>query len=417
MALSEARPPLTPVETPCLLASIARPTEGPMTWTALKPQHFPWFNYSRYSFSLGLVAGNRTFLSGHTASQFDPESRRMVIRGDMAEQTRTAYAKAAAILSAADQTLADAVRVIEYVSPRGIEHYDEAASVRAELFGDSPPTICTTPVKALLRPDAFIEVEVFAATDKTALPLGLPTGVGHEASDIVYLPSIEPVDAAGNIIGGNDLVAQTHAVYEQAAAVLEKVGLGTDSIVQTLDYITPGALDQYKHTGRVRKERLGPVYPAAAGIIVPRLVHPEALIRVEIIATRATPEAVNPGWARYEKLTYSPGVKSGNMLFLSGQAALDPETERMLFEGDVVAQAEYTYNNIIKVVEAAGGGAENLIKTIEYTTPAALANYREVANVRSQLLSQPFPVSTGPVCEALLRPEMLIEIDPYAILL
>ena len=387
-----------------------------MTWTALKPQHFPWFDYSRYSFSLGLVAGNRTFLSGHTASQFDPESRRIVIRGDMAEQTRIAYAKAEAILAAADQTLNDAVRVIEYVSPRGIEHYDEAASVRAELFGDSPPTICTTPVRALLRPDALIEVEVFAATDKTALPLETSSGVGHESNDNVYLPSIEPVDPDGNVIGGNDLVAQTHAIYDQAAAMLEKLGLGMDSVVQTLDYMTPAALEQYKHTGRVRKERLGPVYPAAAGIIVPRLVHPEALMRVELIATRAIPEAINPGWSRYDKLTYSPGVKAGNMLFLSGQAALDPATERMLFEGDVVAQADYTYNNIIKVVEAAGGGPESLVKTIEYTTPAALENYREVANVRSKLLTKPFPVSTGPVCEALLRPEMLIEIDPYAIL-
>jgi len=388
-----------------------------MAWIPLKPQHFPWFDYSRYSFSLGLVAGTRTFLSGHTASQFDPEVRRIVIKGDMAAQTRVAYAKAEAILSAANQSLTDAVRVVEYVSPRGIERYEESAGVRSELFDGSAPTICTTPVKALLRPDALIEVEVFAATEKTVLPLGSTMGNAHETSDIVYLPSVEPVDENGNIVGGKDLVAQTHAVYDRAAVLLEQLGLGLDSLVQTLDYITPSALENYKHTGRVRKERLGPVYPAAAGIIMPRLMHPEALIRIECIAARGELSAVNPGWSRYEKLTYSPGVKAGNMLFLSGQAALDPETERMLFEGDVVGQADYTYNNILKVVEAAGGGPENLVKTIEYTTPAALANYREVANVRSRLLAQPFPVSTGPVCEALLRPEMLIEIDPYAILL
>ncbi|MDP6342124.1 MAG: RidA family protein, partial [Alphaproteobacteria bacterium] len=118
----------------------------------------------------------------------------------------------------------------------------------------------------------------------------------------------------------------------------------------------------------------------------------------------------------YQKLTYSPGVRAGKLLFLSGQGALDPETQRMLYDGDVVAQAEYTYDNIIKVLRAAGGGPEHLAKTIEYVTPAALPRYREVATVRSKMLTEPYPASTGLICEALLRPEMLIEVDPFAVL-
>ena len=82
----------------------------------------------------------------------------------------------------------------------------------------------------------------------------------------------------------------------------------------------------------------------------------------------------------------------------------------------MAAQAEYTLRNILKVVEAAGGSARSLVKTVEYVTPAALSRYREVAGVRSRLLAEPFPASTGVVCEALLRPEMLIEIDPFAVL-
>jgi hypothetical protein len=68
------------------------------------------------------------------------------------------------------------------------------------------------------------------------------------------------------------------------------------------------------------------------------------------------------------------------------------------------------------VVEAAGGNAENLIKTIEYTTPAAQPGYRGVADVRRELMARPYPASTGPICDALLRREMLIEIDSLAIL-
>jgi len=101
---------------------------------------------------------------------------------------------------------------------------------------------------------------------------------------------------------------------------------------------------------------------------------------------------------------------------LRTDAPLDPATERVVFDGDVVAQAEYTYQNVLKVLAAAGGGPQHLAKTIEYVTPAALAAYRGVAEVRARLLREPFPASTGLVCEALLRPEMQIEVDPFAVL-
>jgi enamine deaminase RidA (YjgF/YER057c/UK114 family) len=377
-----------------------------MSVTAIKPAHFPWFDYSRYSFSLGLKSGSAAYLSGHTGSEYDPASKRIVVRGGMTEQVRTAYAKIGAILEAAGLGYGDVVRVVEYLRPEGIERYGEAAAVRAEVFGKHRPVVNTVPVKSLLRPEAFIEIEV------TASAVSLP----REGAGTVFLPTVQPIDDRGNIVGAGDVVAQTRAIFERAGRMLADLGLGFDRVVKTLDYITPAALASYKGTGRVRKEHLGPVYPGAAGILMPRLMHREALIQYDFIATRDTPVAVNPGWTRYQKLTYSPAVRAGKLLFMSGQGALDPATERVLFEGDVVAQAEYTYANVLKVLAAAGGGAQHLVKTIEYVTPVALARYRDVAGVRSKLLREPFPASTGLVCEALLRQEMQIEIDPFAIL-
>lgn len=69
-----------------------------MTITDIRPKAFPWFNYERYSFSLGLTDGTTAWLSGHSASEFDPETRHMVVRGGMGEQAETAYAKIGAIL-------------------------------------------------------------------------------------------------------------------------------------------------------------------------------------------------------------------------------------------------------------------------------------------------------------------------------
>ena len=387
-----------------------------MVSVAVHPKQFPWFDYSNYSFSLGIDVGDGVYLSGHTASAYDKELDRITIKGDMAEQARTAYSKIAAILEGAGKSFGDVVRVVEYVKPEGIERYAEAAAIRTELFGNHCPAVNTVPVKALLRPDAFIEIEITAGPvgSETSFGSGLP--VAQESSGVVFLPTVQAVNENGEIIGAGDVVAQTAAIFEKAKKMLEKLGLGFDSIVKTLDYITPEALTNYRGTGRVRKEFLGPVYPGAAGILMPRLLHPEALIQYDFIASRDQTVAVNPGWDRYEKLTYSPGVRAGKLLFLSGQGSLDPSTERIVHDGDVVAQAEYTYNNIFKVIEAGGGKPENLVKTIEYVTPAALERYREVGALRAKQLSQPYPAATGLICDSLLRPEMQIEIDPFAVL-
>jgi len=387
-----------------------------VTPVAIVPRHFPWFDYSRYSFSLGVQAGERVYLSGHTASEYSPAAKRMVVQGGMTDQCRTAWKKIAAILEGAGMTLADVVRVVEYVKPEGIERYAEAAAVRAEVFGAHQPAVNTVPVRALLRPDAFIEIEVTAGPVGAATNVGSGLPVARDSAGVVFIPTVLPTDAAGNIIGAGDVVAQAQAIFAKAKTMLDALGLGFGNVVKTLDYITPAALANYKYTGRVRREHLVPPYPGAAGILMPKLCHPEALIQYDFIASRDPLEAINPGWERYKKLTYSPAVRAGKLLFMSGQGSLDPATERVVFDDDVVAQAEYTYANVLKVVAAAGGSARNLVKTIEYVTPNALDRYRDVAGVRAKLMVQPYPASTGLVCEALLRPEMKIEVDPFAIL-
>jgi hypothetical protein len=59
----------------------------------------------------------------------------------------------------------------------------------------------TVPVKALLRPDAFIEIEVTASSAP-----GKPA-----TSGAVFLPTVQPVDDRGDIVGAGDVVAQTRA--------------------------------------------------------------------------------------------------------------------------------------------------------------------------------------------------------------
>jgi enamine deaminase RidA (YjgF/YER057c/UK114 family) len=367
--------------------------------TAIRPARFPWFDYARYTFSLGLDLGGVAVLSGHTASEYDAERGRIVVKGPLAQQARTAYAKIEAILEAAGLGLEDVVRVVEYVKVAAIDNYPEIERARREVLGSARSTVNTVCVSALLRPEALLEIEVIARR-----------GGGDDPFDgVVYLPSLTAPEAS-------DLVGQATAIFDQAAALLAPFGLSLGDVTKTVDYCPTSTRSDYRSTGRLRRERLGPAYPAATGILVERLRDPAALIQVDVIASRHPKEAVNPGWDRYAKLSYSPAVKAGRVLFMSGQAALDPASERALFAGDVAAQADYTYGNIVTVLEAAGLGPAQLVKTIEYVRPEALAGYRKVAAVRASHLREPFPASTGVIIPQLLRPEFLIEVDPLAIL-
>jgi len=91
-----------------------------MKFTLLKPKHFPWFDYTRYSFSMGLQSASGTYLSGNTASEFDPAVKRIVVKGGMTDQVRTAWAKVGAILESGGLSYANVTRVVEYVKPEGI---------------------------------------------------------------------------------------------------------------------------------------------------------------------------------------------------------------------------------------------------------------------------------------------------------
>jgi enamine deaminase RidA (YjgF/YER057c/UK114 family) len=393
-----------------------------VTRIAIKPNQFPWYDYSRYTFSLGIKVGNRVMLSGHTASEHDSDSKTMVVRGGMAEQVRTAYAKIAAILEAGGQSLVDVVRVVEYVTTTGIERYPEAAQVRDEVFGLNRPVVNTVVVKSLLRPQAFIEIEVTASSNLWTAESAerretLPAWVPARAMDgIVYLSSLIPHDDFGGVVAPGNVVAQTRAIFDRASQILKGFGLGMKNVVKTVDYLTTEALPNYKNTARIRRDYLAPAYPAATGIIMPRVSHPGAMIQIDFIASQHPKAIVNPGWSRYADLTYSPAVRAGDSLFIAGMAALDPANGNSVHAGNIAAQAAYVYENILLTVAAAGGGPEHLVKTVEYVTSAGLPLYREVGGVRTSLLREPYPPSTGVICERLLRPECQIEIDSMAIL-
>lgn len=79
----------------------------------------------------------------------------------------------------------------------------------------------------------------------------------------------------------------------------------------------------------------------------------ERVVTKEIVSTTAAPAAIGP---------YSQAVRSGGLLFLSGQIPLDPATGQMV-EGGIAEQTERVMRNLQAVAEAAGATMADALKT------------------------------------------------------
>ena len=86
--------------------------------------------------------------------------------------------------------------------------------------------------------------------------------------------------------------------------------------------------------------------------------------------------------------TYSQAVKSGSLVFLSGQIPLVPETMDVV-DGDFEARARQVFSNLEQVAKAAGGDLNDIVKITVFLTD--LDNFATVNSVMESLFDAPYP--------------------------
>lgn len=308
------------------------------------------------------------------------------------------YQELAAALAEAGLTGADVVHVTEYASDfTGLDAAREAA------LPGHPVPVSRVPVEGA----ASYTVGV------TAHPGGGELfrdggDVLRRADAVVYLPSVHTTEG--------DFREQYRWCLDRIAALLAVAGLGVGSLVRTVDYTATATRADYPRCGRPRREVLGsgPIHPGAAGILVDVPVAPGAKVSLDALAFDGPLEVLNPGWARYDTLTYKPAVRGRDKIFMAGFGALDPVTQLAVHDGDLAAQTAYVYAGVEAVLAEAGATGEHVTHLVEYLTPAAVADYPATAELRAKHF--PNAVVDAVVCSALLRPEFLIETVPTAVL-
>jgi len=109
---------------------------------------------------------------------------------------------------------------------------------------------------------------------------------------------------------------------------------------------------------------------------------------------------------------YSPAIKAGNLLFISGQIPVDPATGNLI-QGDIAAQADQVMRNLTALLRAAGASFTNVVRTTVYL--ADMNDFAGMNEIYSKYIVDP-PPARATVQVARLPRDVKIEIDAIAVL-
>ncbi|MEX0617740.1 MAG: RidA family protein [Pseudohongiellaceae bacterium] len=119
---------------------------------------------------------------------------------------------------------------------------------------------------------------------------------------------------------------------------------------------------------------------------------------LKVIETGKAPKAIGP---------YSQAIIVDNLVFVSGQIALEPEDMRLI-DGDTSDQAEQVFRNLRAVAQAAGTSLSRAVKLTVYLTD--MADFADVNEVMARHFSEPFP-ARATVAVKTLPKNATVEID------
>ena len=121
-----------------------------------------------------------------------------------------------------------------------------------------------------------------------------------------------------------------------------------------------------------------------------------------IINTESAPAAIGP---------YSQSVLAGNILFISGQLPIDPETGK--FAGnDIKSQTEQSLKNIESILEKAGCTMDNVVKTTVLLND--MGDFAKMNEVYAKFFTKDYPARAAYEV-AKLPKDALVEIEAVAV--
>jgi 2-iminobutanoate/2-iminopropanoate deaminase len=124
----------------------------------------------------------------------------------------------------------------------------------------------------------------------------------------------------------------------------------------------------------------------------------------QVISTVNGPSAIGP---------YSQAIRAGNLLFVSGQISIDPSTGTLIEDKSIQAQTRRVLQNLLAIVEAAGGTVQSIVKTTVFLRD--MGDFAAMNAVYSVFFSSTPPARSTVEASRLPR-DVSIEIDCIAVI-
>ena len=229
------------------------------------------------------------------------------------------------------------------------------------------------------------------------------------------------LDSFGQIAHPADPRAQVAAVVRRIRERLERVGADLSDLTKLVVFHVPESGCGEREMRDLLARALGSdVLTTLTMVPLPRLVSPGRLIAVDAYAMRGAAgrrlerEPLDvPGLAPLPE-PFCHGLRCGEFIFTSGQAALDERGE-VLFGGDLPSQNRHALDGVAAILDGLGAGPGDIVKFNTWRAPPPSPQaYRRAAQDRFDFLAAAPPAVTGITIPESTRPEPLIRMDAWA---
>lgn len=231
--------------------------------------------------------------------------------------------------------------------------------------------------------------------------------------DTVLQSGTTAIDRQGNVRGEGDVGRQVDAIMRIAEWSMGKAGGRLDDVVRSRIYVTDVAVSDA--AARAVARHFSDARPAATLVQVSGLARPTQLVEIELDAidgARTSAQRISSGGPLEAVYAYSRAVRIGERVFISGSTALTARGVEGV--GDMYRQTRTTLDTIFRALADAGGVPGDLVYTKTFLTD--LSKAADYTRAFVEVLGDVRPVSTLLGVPALVRPELLVEIEAEAVL-
>ncbi len=311
-------------------------------------------------YSPAIKAGGLVYVSG----TLPLDEKGNLVQGDIAAQTRQVFSNLRAVLQQAGSSLDNAAAVTMML--QNASDFAAVDAIYKEQFKGEPPAR-TTWFGDMVRQGALIEIAVTAVANggerKVILPQGWtkptsPYNYGIQSGDTLFLSGLVSRDSKTNQMVQGDMGAQVKVCMDNAGEILKAAGMSyADLVTSRVGVRDIAKFDDMNKVYRAYWEKDRPTR-ATVQVGLPGTFD----VEITMVAVKGRHEIVVPPGADGKPgaigPNYSPAIKVGSRLFVSGMAA-----GGAAMKDDMKAQTSQTLSSVANALKAGGFEPKDVVSS------------------------------------------------------